>query len=516
MAELINGPWMSLALVILAGIALRYAIWTLGDRSSEQHRDAEGLRERLHALSTALDQACHERGVAQANFERVVEDYESLKRGIDVREIEWKQQRETWQRELQLAAEQPIAAFSAEISSDERLRRDEAWEAKQHTWDQQRQQLQQLLSELQDQLDAANVEKQQRIEQLQEAVQRADDYAQQLHALQEAADQHAASADEQQSLFEQLQQQRTAYEEKVLLLQTEKEELARGLLREQEAARLAREQAEADGHRANQLETELGDFNALHEEYRTACREMTALREDNELAAHKLASAERSTKALQEKVLSLNVRVDQTERDLMAERNQTKSLRREHEELQVVITQLQSEKRSLQELLQIHSETLERLRADSMSIETLLERQASVQASLREHANRLQSMAVCFREESPASWAVAETDQAAILNFAAVQENPESAVALRQDAALGLVYDQAPPMKDDLKRISGIGTILEQKLHELGIYTYDQIMAWDDANVAEVSRLLGFHDRIQKEEWVAQARRLERNRRKAA
>ena len=61
---------------------------------------------------------------------------------------------------------------------------------------------------------------------------------------------------------------------------------------------------------------------------------------------------------------------------------------------------------------------------------------------------------------------------------------------------------------DDLKRINGIGPANEAKLNALGIYHYDQIAAWDDAQARWVGAYLAFPGRIEREDWVAQARAL--------
>lgn len=61
---------------------------------------------------------------------------------------------------------------------------------------------------------------------------------------------------------------------------------------------------------------------------------------------------------------------------------------------------------------------------------------------------------------------------------------------------------------DDLKQISGIGRQNEQKLHALGIFHFDQIAAWTPENVAWAGSYLAFPGRIDRENWVAQARTL--------
>ena len=59
---------------------------------------------------------------------------------------------------------------------------------------------------------------------------------------------------------------------------------------------------------------------------------------------------------------------------------------------------------------------------------------------------------------------------------------------------------------DDLKRIRGIGVLIEKKLNSLGITGYDQIANWTGADIDRMSQLLDFRGRIERENWVEQAR----------
>ncbi len=70
----------------------------------------------------------------------------------------------------------------------------------------------------------------------------------------------------------------------------------------------------------------------------------------------------------------------------------------------------------------------------------------------------------------------------------------------------------APPRRviDDLKKISGIGRVNEGKLNELGITSFAQIAAWTPEDEARIGDILAFEGRIEREEWVAQARVLAR------
>lgn len=62
---------------------------------------------------------------------------------------------------------------------------------------------------------------------------------------------------------------------------------------------------------------------------------------------------------------------------------------------------------------------------------------------------------------------------------------------------------------DNLKRIRGVGPKLEDMLHSLGFYHFDQIAAWTPEELAWVdSHLEGFNGRATRDEWAPQAKAL--------
>ena len=63
---------------------------------------------------------------------------------------------------------------------------------------------------------------------------------------------------------------------------------------------------------------------------------------------------------------------------------------------------------------------------------------------------------------------------------------------------------------DDLKRISGVGPKLEGTLNGLGVYHFDQIAAWKKDEVEWVDNYLSFKGRIERDEWIPQAKLLAR------
>ncbi|MEM0895980.1 MAG: hypothetical protein AAGJ79_03765 [Verrucomicrobiota bacterium] len=76
------------------------------------------------------------------------------------------------------------------------------------------------------------------------------------------------------------------------------------------------------------------------------------------------------------------------------------------------------------------------------------------------------------------------------------------------DPTLGLVYKKKPKEVDDLQEISGVGPVLEKKLHKVGIYTFAQVAKWSDKMVREFSEKLSFRDRIRRDNWRKQAAKL--------
>ena len=59
---------------------------------------------------------------------------------------------------------------------------------------------------------------------------------------------------------------------------------------------------------------------------------------------------------------------------------------------------------------------------------------------------------------------------------------------------------------DDLKRIRGIGVLIEKKLNSLGILSYEQVANWTGADIERISNILDFKGRIERENWIEQAR----------
>ena len=81
------------------------------------------------------------------------------------------------------------------------------------------------------------------------------------------------------------------------------------------------------------------------------------------------------------------------------------------------------------------------------------------------------------------------------------EPGPEAA---RRAASMRKVVRGSQP--DDLKRIRGIGLQIEKKLNSLGVRSYEDIANWTSEDIERISQSLDFKGRIQRENWVEQAR----------
>lgn len=86
-----------------------------------------------------------------------------------------------------------------------------------------------------------------------------------------------------------------------------------------------------------------------------------------------------------------------------------------------------------------------------------------------------------------------------------VKEEAPAAEAAADEAA---PLFTAPDAKDDLKKISGVGPVLEKKLNALGITSYEQIVNFSAEDIARVDEVLNFKGRIERDNWVEQAKEL--------
>jgi len=62
--------------------------------------------------------------------------------------------------------------------------------------------------------------------------------------------------------------------------------------------------------------------------------------------------------------------------------------------------------------------------------------------------------------------------------------------------------------KDNLTLVKGIGKVLEERLNNLGVFHFEQIASWTKTEQAWIDKYMSFPGRIEREEWVQQAKKL--------
>ena len=89
---------------------------------------------------------------------------------------------------------------------------------------------------------------------------------------------------------------------------------------------------------------------------------------------------------------------------------------------------------------------------------------------------------------------------------------PTGIVEMNEDVVKPTLLTKVPEKgADKLSTIKGIGPVLEKKLNELGIYSFEQIASWNVDQEVWIGTQMAFPKRVTKEEWVKQAKELLKN-----
>ena len=199
-------------------------------------------------------------------------------------------------------------------------------------------------------------------------------------------------------------------------------------------------------------------------------------------------------------VQSRDANQDETTRQLEQLRVAYQQASSNNEALQAKIDQLQSENATQIGIAGRHDSELQtlqtKLRASEETIRSLRRERAAVLARLANYRTIAE----------PEAKVISFTEALEIRNQRDTDYDHEYGGPVRMHASRGLIYTQAPKEHDDLKRISGIAVVLEARLNDYGVYTFKQIMEWKPAAIEEFSHLLTFKDRIERDDWISQAR----------
>jgi len=110
-----------------------------------------------------------------------------------------------------------------------------------------------------------------------------------------------------------------------------------------------------------------------------------------------------------------------------------------------------------------------------------------------------------LKADVAASGARADDGPAGMSNAAAIMASGGAAAGAVTLTNIGVPPAAGAP--DNLRQLKGVGPKLAGLLTQLGITRFDQIAAWDAAQIATVDAQLGtFKGRIVRDNWVEQAR----------
>lgn len=176
------------------------------------------------------------------------------------------------------------------------------------------------------------------------------------------------------------------------------------------------------------------------------------------------------------------------------------------EEKDAVIDDLREQLRTVESRAQASSAAVvQEYKTKMNSLESELQTSKLDLGMLREHEHtieafktKLQALSATQRPSRPKA-AAKKTEQP--------KESAKPAAGLKTPAK-GLNI-AAAKVKDDLQAIKGIGPVMEGKLNDFGVYSFEQLGRLNKSDIKSLAETLGsFPDRIERDKWVTQSKRL--------
>ncbi|MDW7691799.1 helix-hairpin-helix domain-containing protein [Flammeovirgaceae bacterium SG7u.111] len=195
--------------------------------------------------------------------------------------------------------------------------------------------------------------------------------------------------------------------------------------------------------------------------------------------------------------------------------NQMKTLRHDHNEQILNYQKLQAHSSNLKTQLE-----LSKNEADNLQVSTKLMQEELEQLRAKEdlvtalNYEELSREATWLRSKNEELFNEKDQLMQRVDDLEALLSDYDYAVNMHQNAMEAnptrlLFSDSSEEERDDLKKINGIGPFIEQKLNNIGIWTYRQISEFDDETVQRVTLAIAyFPGRIERDDWVGQAKRL--------
>ena len=204
-------------------------------------------------------------------------------------------------------------------------------------------------------------------------------------------------------------------------------------------------------------------------------------------------------RALEQERGNARAALEHKERDLEQQRA---SLRHLDERLAQEQAQSEADRRRFASAIQEKDAELQRLRASVEELEQLRGRLEKQEVALREAEER-RVMDVSEREEEISALRKRLVEYRVAQKFGGQAKAGDSAARTKGSGNAGAGQEKKPQQKDDLKKIHGIGPVMERVLNRMGMFTFRQIAEWDQHDIEHVaSELNTFPDRIHRDKWV--------------
>lgn len=111
-------------------------------------------------------------------------------------------------------------------------------------------------------------------------------------------------------------------------------------------------------------------------------------------------------------------------------------------------------------------------------------------------------------EEAPVETVLEPEEAPVAVEEAPVVDAPAEKEAPAEAEAAAPLFATPEGEADDLTKISGVGPVLQTKLHELGVTKFEQIAKFSKEDIERVDDRLSFKGRIERDDWLKQAAEL--------
>ena len=323
-----------------------------------------------------------------------------------------------------------------------------------------------------------------------------------LEAERRIVQKHIQAAASSRTELASVREQSSALSKNLFVLGAERDELNEKLSRSQSVLNAANQRtremqtefAKATDFYKAQLENSVDQRNALERKIDAAKSEQDSLRnllmssksEHESVSKLQLAAQSRleNLEALEKKVITLEADNAQLKHEATLATREAESLQRDVAEMNALNVQ----NRELAHCLESMESSRKQYESDARRYRSQYEQSENESETLRFKLGDIEK------------------------NISDLQQTREKArtAETKQNAATPAFGLNGPRGEiDDLTEINGVGEVLEETLHSLGIYHFRQIAAFGPAEVARVNaELKEFKGRIEHDDWINQAREL--------